>query len=573
MKVASSTLALVTLGLSSSPLFSHGSKAPIDPYELLSAGQPYGEVFTLEPFSAKVYYEAKTGAKILTDVYSNVTAGSPCSSGTNITNINTTLIASGPAYNTTTSDGNINSVQLTTADIKSTGAYMAVGANDGKVNLCVRSYLTADYDSSSAGDEVVSFVDTQLELNVDFTAKFQNFTQEVNITATTSKNFTQNITKNVEVESFLCASGSNATTSYKIGQDFSVCVRPTLEFSSKGYSIDGFVNVTCENSAASRALVNNSNPDALTAVKKAPAVSGYLDGAGQMAGGAAGAFESVVTAGYFSSNENSFTCSGDASLKYTPAVCTKSAIAQATREATSVLYAGICLKGYNSTGVTLERKIEATDNTTFTDISQATKIVPLLKYYNASQYDHTAFHNDTSENGFCGPNDSFFPPERNLREYAYWIMKSVEFKFILNPDYAGTTVEICVLGTKTAPDFGQEWNLTNMTAAPGETLIQGQTITHLHWWCVQEKYNVNEDVCDYPKSGRKLETVSFRDTYGFSRSVQDASSTSASPFAAKIGLNSEGTEAITASSAVIYDGLVSIAMFGVSLFFILCDVM
>eukprot|EP00536_Pseudo-nitzschia_multiseries_P017090 jgi/Psemu1/49266/gm1.49266_g len=557
MKAASSTLAL----------------APIDTYELLAAGQPYGEVFTLEPFSAKVYYEAKTGAKVLTDVYSNVTAGSPCSSGTNITNINTTLIASGPAYNTTTSDGNINSVQLTTADIKSTGAYMAVGANDGKVNLCVRSYLTADYDSSSSGDEVVSFVDTQIELNVDFTAKFANFTQDVNITSTASKDFTQNFTKNVEVESFLCASGSNAATSYKIGQDFSVCVRPTLEFSSKGYSIDGFVNVTCENSAASRELVNNSNPDALTAVKKAPEVSGYLDGAGQKAGGAAAAFESVVTAGYFSSNENSFTCSGDASLKYTPGVCTKSAIAQATGDAMDVVFEGICLKGVNSTGTTLEKKIEyqVAWLSTIVEKAWATTIVPDLRYHKSNQTtDITEFVNQSS---FCGSNDAFFQPARTENEYSGMTsdMKSVEFNFTLNPDYAGTTIEICFLTSPfNSGEIHHEWPLTDTVQL--EKLRRGSTDKYFKWFCTKKKYNVNE-VCVIPSPGRKLETVSFKDTYGFSRSVQDASSTSASPFAAKIGLNSEGTEAITASSAVIYDGLVSIAMFGVSLFFMLCDVM
>eukprot|EP00536_Pseudo-nitzschia_multiseries_P017687 jgi/Psemu1/52056/gm1.52056_g len=70
MTFASAALALVTLGLSSSSLLVNAG-LPIDTWELLAAGLPYGEVFTLEPFDAKVYYESKAGATINTTVYKN----------------------------------------------------------------------------------------------------------------------------------------------------------------------------------------------------------------------------------------------------------------------------------------------------------------------------------------------------------------------------------------------------------------------------------------------------------------------------------------------------------------------
>merc|ERR1712007_248818 len=99
----------------------------------------------------------------------------------------------------------------------------------------------------------------------------------------------------VDVETFLCAPGSNASTSYKIGQDFSVCVRPTAKYVTEGYSVNGFANVTCENTGASRELVKNAVADVLTTVQSASGVSTYLDSNGTKVGIATAAFGSVVT--------------------------------------------------------------------------------------------------------------------------------------------------------------------------------------------------------------------------------------------------------------------------------------
>lgn len=302
MTFASAALALVTLGLSSSSLLVNAG-LPIDTWELLAAGLPYGEVFTLEPFDAKVYYESKAGATINTTVYKNVATGSPCSSGKEILENITTKASVGGNLNLTnsTTDGKFSSVQLTSADIKSTGAYKAIGGNDGKVNLCVRSFLFVEMNSTPM---VVSYVDTHLELFVDFTAKFQNFTQEVNITATSAKEFTQNITKNVEVQASVCVPNNKTELpkTYKIGQDFSVCVSPTPKYQAESYSVSGFENVTCENAGSTRELVSNSKYDALT-TNFSLSTNGTFG------------FTSVVTAGFFSKGNKNFTCTGDVALK------------------------------------------------------------------------------------------------------------------------------------------------------------------------------------------------------------------------------------------------------------------
>lgn len=582
MKFTSSALTIVTLS-SSSLLFTQGTKVPIGQYELLAAGEPYGEVFTLEPFNAKVYYEAKTGASISTDVYSGVTGESPCDAGSKISSFNTSAISSGPAYDTTTSDGTINSVEITIADVKTSGAYSTTGGNNGKVNMCVRSYLSADYNISSAGNEVVSFVDTHIMLNVDFEAKFQNFTQEINITATASKNFTQNITKDVDVETFLCAPGSNASTSYKIGQDFSVCVRPTAKYVTEGYSVNGFANVTCENTGASRALVKNSVPDVLTTVKSASNVSTYLDSNGTKVGIATAAFGSVVTAGYFSSSESSFTCSGDASLNFTGKPnnntnpgppCESSDSLAVLNPTSSVKYGGLML---SRMPICVKNVKNATLNLTgvLTDGDKPYNIrIPQLKVENNSRITPwESYYLMTPISDLCGPDDTMFGHE--MARYAEYGFKEISLKFNLGSAYTKKTIDVCFLvsdnnfyGDNSLFD-DPVWNLTSTNKS--QIIRSFARIHNFTWYCNSPMENVTTS-CPTSRN-RNLETVKFKDTFGFPRSVRELSSTSASPFATKIGLNSEGTEAITASSAVAYDGLFSIAVFAVSLFFMFSEVM
>eukprot|EP00536_Pseudo-nitzschia_multiseries_P019090 jgi/Psemu1/58854/gm1.58854_g len=498
MKFTSSALTIVTLS-SSSLLFTQGTKVPIGQYELLAAGEPYGEVFTLEPFNAKVYYEAKIGASIATDVYSGVTGESPCDA---------------------------DSVEITIADVKTSGAYSTTGGNNGKVNICkynddvdgrklascprrkslgVRSYLAADYDSSSAGDEIVSFVDTHIDLNVDFTAKFQNFTQEVNITATASKTVEQNITKNVE-----------------IGQDFSVCVRPTEKYAKEGYAIDGFKSVTCKNTGTSRALIKNSLADPLTTVSNATVASEHLSVDGEKAGGSAGAFGSVVTAGYFANSENSFACEG-----FLHGLC----VMGASSASVSVSEPNTHNFGYNAFPGFKDEQVSfvADEPFYYTDITGKGPSVceggiffePTLhddKIPQGSQPTLTATRNNYDTLTFCA--------SLEMDPNALWLHRDGGWPTILEDE--GFT-KTGVFSFKDVRNGQRRDNAMSM-------------------YC--------KEIDTSPR--RKLSTdfsLNFRD-------LQEATVAGDSPFATTIGLSSEGAEELMTASAATYNGLVGITTFG-----------
>jgi len=169
----------------------------------------------------------------------------------------------------------------------------------GTINLCVRTSIKMQIDG---GSNYVSFVDSHLKVNVDLASDFKTFNQSVTIVATDAQTQEETIVKSVDVESFLCEkNGADTnTTKYKIGQDFSVCVRPTAGYISD-YNVAGFSNVTC----GYRTLVSNGQVGPLTEVA-----------AGNSTQGNVASFTSVVISGYFDGGQTSFTCSGTAVLSY-----------------------------------------------------------------------------------------------------------------------------------------------------------------------------------------------------------------------------------------------------------------
>eukprot|EP00536_Pseudo-nitzschia_multiseries_P018287 jgi/Psemu1/54924/gm1.54924_g len=584
MKFTSSALTIVTLS-SSSLLFTQGTKVPIGQYELLAAGEPYGEVFTLEPFNAKVYYEAKTGASISTDVYSGVTGESPCDA---------------------------DSVEITIADVKTSGAYSTTGGNNGKVNMCkynddvdcrklascprrkllgftrvtneaccvdwqpttntpidsaliervfhycVRSYLSADYDSSSAGDEIVSFVDTHIDLNVDFTAKFQNFTQEVNITATASKTVEQNMTKNVE-----------------IGQDFSVCVRPTEKYAKEGYAINGFKSVTCKNTGTSRALIKNSLADPLTTVSNATVASEHLSVDGEKAGASAGAFGSVVTAGYFANSENSFACEGEAKLNYTaptpaptPAPTFGSSVSftypkynfQTEPRTDFVEYNGfihgLCVMGASSATVSVsEPNTHNFDYHAFYDFKD--NQVVRWKDEPWPYYDISGKGPNLCEGGiaFQPTLSDLYIPQGSEPTLTAIRNNNDALTFCAYVEDNPGAIWMHMDGGWPSILEGQGFMKTGSFSVKKTSFIFGSTITlskHpdiMHMYCKE-----------IAPSLRKLSTdfsLTFRD-------LQEATVAGDSPFATTIGLSSEGAEELMTASAATYNGLVGITTFGMA---------
>jgi len=165
--------------------------------------------------------------------------------------------------------------------------------------LGVRTSIKMQIDG---GSNYVSFVDSHLKVNVDLASDFKTFNQSVTIVATDAQTQEETIVKSVDVESFLCEkNGADTnTTKYKIGQDFSVCVRPTAGYISD-YNVAGFSNVTC----GYRTLVSNGQVGPLTEVA-----------AGNSTQGNVASFTSVVISGYFDGGQTSFTCSGTAVLSY-----------------------------------------------------------------------------------------------------------------------------------------------------------------------------------------------------------------------------------------------------------------
>lgn len=287
--------------------------AYIDLYELLAIGgttnAPFGKVQTIEPFSGQVYFEAhpeilKTNDKVQVELFAGVTEGRACTTGTKIASneVNTTSyeMADASAYTKTTLNSTVGVSEFTVEDIKVTDAYSGTSVN-GTVDLCVRC-------SVKSNEAYVSHVDYHLKLTVDYLAKFDNFSQSVNITTTENVAIDQTIIKTIDVEAFLCDI-ENAADSYKVGQMFNICVRPKATFIDQGFSVSGFDNVTCENNGATRHVFTNGKQDELTS-PPFDNVTSWKSPTGIQMGSSAKAFQSVVVSGFFENNDSSFTCSG-----------------------------------------------------------------------------------------------------------------------------------------------------------------------------------------------------------------------------------------------------------------------
>jgi len=329
------------------------------------------EVVTLEPFSTKTYFEAKDLSNVVMELYVNVPSGKPCAHGTalntNLYDANSTRIETTDSNTTickrptvavvvcVVGDSwsifqslvcvlihsfshepiscfvanciatesitvfciflvvNTDAAEYVIPNVKSTAAYTAETNNTGRIAICARAAKRLDFDTSIPGAEYVSVVDTVLSVEVDFQAKFQNFTEMiVSIVQQEEGIYKASITKTVDVDAFLCAPGRPADPTYTMGDEFGVCVRPTQQYIDEGYSVTGIVGVVCANKNETRTLFEDSVPDALTKIFDASTVG--RDTNGTAAGSRSAGFVSVVTAGYFKEGESSFSCSGYVSV-------------------------------------------------------------------------------------------------------------------------------------------------------------------------------------------------------------------------------------------------------------------
>eukprot|EP00537_Pseudo-nitzschia_pungens_P002564 CAMPEP_0172378914 /NCGR_PEP_ID=MMETSP1060-20121228/69658_1 /TAXON_ID=37318 /ORGANISM="Pseudo-nitzschia pungens, Strain cf. cingulata" /LENGTH=578 /DNA_ID=CAMNT_0013106641 /DNA_START=939 /DNA_END=2675 /DNA_ORIENTATION=+ len=267
------------------------------------------EVLTLEPFNMKTYFKALDLSNVATELFVNVPPGEPCINGTAL---DASLYSANTVPVSTTGNGaTIYAAEYAITNVKSTAAYTSKTDSSGEVALCARASKKLDFDSSTNGAEYLSVVDTKLNVTVDFKAEFQNFNQTVSISYDDEDVVSTSITKNVEVEAFLCGIGRAPFSSYKMGEEFGVCVRPTAKYIGEGYSVTGFVDVVCSNEAATRTLFDNLTTDILTRIVD---ISTAFDANGAGVGPKAAGFVSLVTAGYFGKLESTFNCAGEVSL-------------------------------------------------------------------------------------------------------------------------------------------------------------------------------------------------------------------------------------------------------------------
>jgi len=105
-----------------------------------------------------------------------------------------------------------------------------------------------------------------------------------------NKNFETSIVKNIGLETFVCNIRNervSADRSYKIGEQFRICVGPQEAAIAEGYEIDNFIEVTCGTDTAGRSLVADSiESDILTLIDPLPLKNNQR------------AIRSVITTGY-----------------------------------------------------------------------------------------------------------------------------------------------------------------------------------------------------------------------------------------------------------------------------------
>jgi len=326
-------------------------------YEIIAVGLggdlPFAKVTALEPFTGEVYFEAHQerfenlddegrDKLVFVEMWARVPEGNPChEGGTLVTGLGSTTITTsiepydeystdyvqeqGLASFPQASNGRVGKAKFTISPDPFNLAeeqrifFEGDGDDSDQMRFCIRVATKMDI----AGDgklEDIGFSDTIISLEVYTIAEFATFSDvRVDIEGLPGSNAKADVSEVVPIVSFLCDDNKEAIgndTSYKIGQDFRLCVAPQDNFESAAnrylqednifaarvgakYNVTKFENIQCSNNGESLDLVTDGSPNSLTVVDSIPNSVGALS------------FLSVVTANYFEANENSFTCVGD----------------------------------------------------------------------------------------------------------------------------------------------------------------------------------------------------------------------------------------------------------------------
>ena len=200
------------------------------------------------------------------------------------------------------------------------------------VSTGVRNSLQLDYGNGNT--EYITYVDARLQLSVNTqsTASFGGNGElpppQMGISVVMDptsgpggKTMIETTSKTVVVvESFLCGrsainDGKPFQETYKIGQEFQICVRPA-GVDPSAINIVDFKSIVCENSNHKRTILSNGVIDPLSdIIKNATWSKGLVEG--QVTGDHGIAFRSVITSAFFAgSNTSSIQCKGEVSLGF-----------------------------------------------------------------------------------------------------------------------------------------------------------------------------------------------------------------------------------------------------------------
>jgi hypothetical protein len=324
-----------------SPIAFPTAEGTLDRYEIRAVGEedgkPYGQVISLDPLVGYGYFEAHPlqvaeRGSITLEIFANVPDDEEdCDNGVLVESVPADNFIIGvdstpfPGYNEmykdiegksypATTNGKVGSSEFSISDFRYPKGDKQIyfpnrggdGNQDGTVEFCLRLSIKKDY-TRDGQLEYVSYIDTRYKIDIDLTANFESFSdQVVQIYANRPTDFDTEVVATIDVDTFVCDDDNSRvpdTKSYGIGQDFRICVGPSDD-ADENYEVEKFVEVKCGNAGEKRTLVDNFQVDPLTSIDVNSDSNGVLG------------VNSVVTSGYISNGDEQFTCSGQVALKY-----------------------------------------------------------------------------------------------------------------------------------------------------------------------------------------------------------------------------------------------------------------
>ena len=191
--------------------------------------------------------------------------------------------------------------------------------NNGLLQFCARIKY-------SVGDELVSYIDSKLVLDVSIAADIE-FTQEVDISSDQTVNtVNQDVSTVIDVDSFLYGDpeengGTPYAEEYSLGQAFRVCVDVKAADEDK-FRLTNFGEVKCSTDSGLESIIISLVDDVATAASilttlfdnEATAGAKSVDAQNE-ASSSAISFSTVLTNAYFTGGDKTLTCVGSVDVE------------------------------------------------------------------------------------------------------------------------------------------------------------------------------------------------------------------------------------------------------------------